>query len=104
MDYSGFRGYASTGVVDFDGQFEQYLGLVEFTYNNIYHSSIEMAPFEALYGMCCHCPVGWFDTFKIKHRGMTYFVILRVVFWSFRIHFELLRVGKSVIQIIVFVP
>ncbi|XP_022894091.1 uncharacterized protein LOC111408578 [Olea europaea var. sylvestris] len=32
---------------------------MEFDYNNSYHSSIEMAPFEALYGRKCRTPVCW---------------------------------------------
>ena len=35
--------------------------LIEFSYNNIYHSSIGMAPFEALYGRRCRSPVRLFD-------------------------------------------
>ncbi|XP_069154563.1 uncharacterized protein [Solanum lycopersicum] len=35
-------------VIDFGGHWDQFLPLAEFTYNNNYHSSIEMAPFEAL--------------------------------------------------------
>ncbi|XP_069150379.1 uncharacterized protein [Solanum lycopersicum] len=35
-------------VIDFGGQWDQFLPLAEFPYNNSYHSSIEMAPFEAL--------------------------------------------------------
>ena len=30
-----------------------------FAYNNSYHSSIEMASFEALYGRRCKTPVSW---------------------------------------------
>lgn len=30
-------------------------------YNNIYHSSISMAPFEYLYGRMCKSPIGWFE-------------------------------------------
>ncbi|CAN4106247.1 unnamed protein product [Withania somnifera] len=37
-------------VIDFGGARDQHSPLVEFAYNNSYHSSIEMAPFEALYG------------------------------------------------------
>ncbi|CAN4125134.1 unnamed protein product [Withania somnifera] len=37
-------------VIDFGGTWDQHLPLAEFSYNNSYHSSIEMAPFEALYG------------------------------------------------------
>ncbi|XP_069149936.1 uncharacterized protein [Solanum lycopersicum] len=35
-------------VIHFGGQWDQFLPLVEFAYNNSFHSSIEMAPFEAL--------------------------------------------------------
>ncbi|XP_059287579.1 uncharacterized protein LOC132040909 [Lycium ferocissimum] len=48
---------------------DQFLPLVEFTYNNSYHSSIDMAPFEALYGRKCRPPIGWFDTFKVRPWG-----------------------------------
>ncbi|WMV32712.1 hypothetical protein MTR67_026097, partial [Solanum verrucosum] len=46
-------------VIDFGGHWDQFLPLVEFPYNNSYHSSIEMAPFEALYGRRCRSPIGW---------------------------------------------
>jgi len=36
--------------------------LIEFTYNNSYHSSIGMAPFEALYGRRCRTPLCWFES------------------------------------------
>ena len=45
-------------VIDFGGQWDQFLPLTEFSYNNSYHSSIEMAPFEALYGRRCRSPIG----------------------------------------------
>ena len=32
---------------------------MEFAYNNSYQASIEMAPFEALYGKKCRTPVCW---------------------------------------------
>jgi len=35
--------------------------LIEFTYNNSYHSSIGIAPFEALYGRRCRTPLCWFE-------------------------------------------
>ncbi|XP_071902630.1 uncharacterized protein [Coffea arabica] len=46
-------------IVDFGGSWSQYLTLVEFTYNNSYHSSIQMAPYEALYGEKCRSPIHW---------------------------------------------
>jgi len=40
-------------------QWEDYLHLVEFTYNNGYHTSIQMSPFEVLYGRKCRTPSNW---------------------------------------------
>ncbi|GJU22477.1 putative reverse transcriptase domain-containing protein [Tanacetum coccineum] len=37
-------------VIDFRGSWDIHLPLVEFSYNNNYHSSVRCAPFEALYG------------------------------------------------------
>ena len=50
-----------TCVIDFKGRWDYYLPLIEFSYNNSYHSSIEMAPFDALYGKRCRSPFGWFE-------------------------------------------
>ena len=46
-------------VLDFGGSWDVHLPLVEFSYNNSYHSSIKYAPFEALYGRKCRSPVLW---------------------------------------------
>ena len=43
--------------------------LAEFSYNNSYHSRIDMAPFEALYGRICRSPIGWFDAFEVRPWG-----------------------------------
>ncbi|GFZ15866.1 hypothetical protein Acr_25g0002750 [Actinidia rufa] len=40
-------------VLDFQGNWEMHLPLVEFAYNNSFHASIGMAPYEALYGRKC---------------------------------------------------
>nr|GEY52210.1 putative reverse transcriptase domain-containing protein [Tanacetum cinerariifolium] len=40
-------------VLDFGGSWDVHLPLVEFSYNNSYHSSVRCAPFEALYGRKC---------------------------------------------------
>ncbi|GJT25150.1 putative reverse transcriptase domain-containing protein [Tanacetum coccineum] len=37
----------------------KHLPLVEFSYNNSYHTSIKAAPFEALYGRKCRSPICW---------------------------------------------
>ena len=46
-------------VLDFKGGWDKYLPLVEFTYNNSYHSTIDIAPYEALYGRKCRSPLSW---------------------------------------------
>ncbi|GJW82433.1 putative reverse transcriptase domain-containing protein [Tanacetum coccineum] len=40
-------------VMDFGKGLDRHLPLVEFSYNNNYHTSIKAAPFEALYGRKC---------------------------------------------------
>ncbi|GKF05076.1 putative reverse transcriptase domain-containing protein [Tanacetum coccineum] len=46
-------------VLDFEGSWDIYLSLVEFSYNNSYHSSVRCAPFEAFYGRKCRSPILW---------------------------------------------
>ncbi|GJT99737.1 putative reverse transcriptase domain-containing protein [Tanacetum coccineum] len=46
-------------VLDFEGSWDVHLSLVEFSYNNSYHSSVRCAPFEALYGRKCHSLIMW---------------------------------------------
>nr|GEU51722.1 putative reverse transcriptase domain-containing protein [Tanacetum cinerariifolium] len=46
-------------VIDFGKSWDRHLPLVEFSYNNNYHTSIKAAPFEALYGRKCRSPVCW---------------------------------------------
>ena len=46
-------------ILDFKGSWEDHLALIEFSYNNSYHSSIGMAPYEALYGRPCRSPICW---------------------------------------------
>lgn len=40
-------------------KWEDYLHLVEFSYNNGYQYSLRMSPFEALYGRKFNTPVKW---------------------------------------------
>ena len=48
-------------ALDFKGSWEKNLPYVEFTYNNSYQSSIQIVPYEALYGRRCRSPLGWFE-------------------------------------------
>lgn len=48
-------------MMDFDGILEEHLPLVELVYNNSYHESIGMTPFEALYCRLCRMPMYWLE-------------------------------------------
>ena len=44
-------------VLDHKGSWEDHLPIVKFAYNNSYHVSIQMAPYEALYGRPCRSSI-----------------------------------------------
>ncbi|GJZ89131.1 putative reverse transcriptase domain-containing protein [Tanacetum coccineum] len=46
-------------VIDFGKSWYRHLPLVEFSYNNSYHTSIKSSPFKALYGRKCRSTVCW---------------------------------------------
>ncbi|KAI4340586.1 hypothetical protein MLD38_025405 [Melastoma candidum] len=46
-------------ALDMESSWVKQLPLVEFSYNNRYQQSIQMAPFEALYGRPCRTPLCW---------------------------------------------
>ncbi|GKD40521.1 putative reverse transcriptase domain-containing protein [Tanacetum coccineum] len=46
-------------VIDFGSSWDRHLSLVEFSYNNSYHASIKVAPYEDLYGIKCRSHVCW---------------------------------------------
>ena len=48
-------------ALDYAGNWDRNLPLVEFAYNSSYHASIGMIPFEALYERCCRMPVCWYE-------------------------------------------
>ena len=56
-------------VIEFGGHLDSLLPLAEFSYNNSYHSSDDMAPFEALYGRRYRPPIGLFDAFEVRPWG-----------------------------------
>nr|GEU63258.1 putative reverse transcriptase domain-containing protein [Tanacetum cinerariifolium] len=49
-------------VLDFGKGWDKHLPLVEFSYNNSYHTSIKSALFEALYGRKCRSPICWAES------------------------------------------
>jgi hypothetical protein len=46
-------------VMENPSKCEDYLHLVEFSYNNGYQEYLKMSPIEALYGIKCNMPVIW---------------------------------------------
>ena len=50
-----------SGVLDWQGSWEDHIAMTEFAYNNSFQSTIGMAPFEALYGRPCRSPSCWLD-------------------------------------------
>ncbi|GJR77647.1 putative reverse transcriptase domain-containing protein [Tanacetum coccineum] len=57
-------------VIDFGKGWDIHLPLVEFSYNNSYHTSIKVAPFEALYGRKCRSPVCWAEVGDAQLTGL----------------------------------
>ena len=45
-------------VIDFRCSWYDHLPLIEFLYDNRYHSTIGMEPFQEIYGRRCRCLVG----------------------------------------------
>ncbi|KAG4202209.1 hypothetical protein ERO13_A05G321508v2 [Gossypium hirsutum] len=57
-------------ILEFEGNWERYLPLIEFAYNNSYQSSIKMTPYEALYGRKCRTPLYWTELSERKIHGV----------------------------------
>ncbi|GJY62852.1 putative reverse transcriptase domain-containing protein [Tanacetum coccineum] len=81
-------------VLDFRGSWDVHLPLVEFLYNNSYHSSMRCAPFEALYGRKCRPPIMWAEKiYADKRRKPLEFsvgdsVLLKVSPWKGVVRFR----------------
>ncbi|GKC41811.1 putative reverse transcriptase domain-containing protein [Tanacetum coccineum] len=58
-----------TCAIDFGGNWDTHLPLVEFSYNNIYHSIVKCAPYEALYERKCQTPISWAEVGESKLIG-----------------------------------
>ena len=49
-------------VISFSKGWEKYLPFAEFSYNNSYQASLQMAPFEVPYGRKCRTPLNWSES------------------------------------------
>ena len=59
-------------VISSKGSWEKWLPLAEFSYNNSYHASIKMDPFEALYGQKCRTPLNWIEPGERRYFGIDF--------------------------------
>nr|GEW27373.1 reverse transcriptase domain-containing protein [Tanacetum cinerariifolium] len=57
-------------VLDFRKGWDKHLPLVEFSYNNSYHTNIKAAPFEMLYGRKCRSPIYWAEVGDRQLTGL----------------------------------
>ena len=58
-----------TCIIEYGGAWDTHLRLIEFAYNNSYHSSIGMPPFEMLYGRKCRTPSCWLEPGEKQFTG-----------------------------------
>nr|GEW17869.1 retrotransposon protein, putative, Ty3-gypsy subclass [Tanacetum cinerariifolium] len=56
-------------VIDFEKGWVKHFPLAELSYNNSYHASINVAPYEALYGRRCRSPVYWAEVGEAQLTG-----------------------------------
>ena len=57
-------------MLDFGGSWSKYLPLIEFSYNNSYQATIEVAPYEMLYGRKCRSPIHWDEMGERSYLGL----------------------------------
>ncbi|GKE73275.1 putative reverse transcriptase domain-containing protein [Tanacetum coccineum] len=57
-------------VINFGKGSDRHLPLVEFSYNNSYHTSIKAAPFEVLYSQKCRSPICWVEVGDSQLTGL----------------------------------
>nr|ABA97617.1 retrotransposon protein, putative, Ty3-gypsy subclass [Oryza sativa Japonica Group] len=79
-------------ALDFGGAWDKNLPYAEFSYNNNYQASLQMAPFEALYGRKCHTPLFWDQTGERQLFGTE---VLAEAEEKVRIIRERLRIAQS---------
>ena len=56
-------------AIDFKGSWDDHVSLIEFAYNNSYHSNIHKAPYGALFGRRYRSHVGWFEVYEAALIG-----------------------------------
>ena len=55
--------------MDFQGSWNHYISLIEFSYNNSFHTTIGFAPYELLYGRKYRSPVRQDEVGERRYLG-----------------------------------
>ncbi|XP_070045263.1 uncharacterized protein [Nicotiana tomentosiformis] len=79
-------------VLDLKGSWDDHWPFIEFAYNNSFYASIQMAPFEALYGRRCRLPMGWFEVGEAELIGQD---LVHQAMEKVKIIKELLKTAQS---------
>jgi len=79
-------------VLEYGGAWDDHLPLVEFAYNNSYHASIGMPPFEMLYGRRCRTPNCWLEPGEKQFAGPE---IVQLTADKVKVAREALRVARD---------
>ncbi|GKA62092.1 putative reverse transcriptase domain-containing protein [Tanacetum coccineum] len=73
-------------AIDFGGNWDTRLPLVEFSYNNSYHTSVKCTLFEALYERNCRTPIAWAEIVDNRRKPLEFIVgnkvLLKVSPWK----------------------
>ena len=56
-------------MINFKGNWDDHLPLIEFSYINSYHLSIQMSPYEDLYDRRCKSLIAWFAVGEVVLIG-----------------------------------
>ena len=56
-------------VLEYGSKWEDCLPFAEFSYNNSYQASLQMAPFEFMYGRKCRTPLNWSEVGESQTFG-----------------------------------
>ncbi|KAJ0441898.1 putative nucleotidyltransferase, Ribonuclease H [Helianthus annuus] len=87
-----------TCAIDLGGSWDKNLPLIEFSYDNSYHTSIKAAPFEALYGRKCRAPVCWAEVGNVQLSGpeIVFETMNKIV--QIRDHLKVPEIGRRITQ------
>ena len=72
-------------------KWEDCLPYAEFSYNNSFHTSLKMSPYEALYGRKCCTPLNWSQTGDSRIFGTDLMMEAEKQVWEIRGRLQLAK-------------